>query len=664
MSDALRLGVLIGCVLPLVSSPAARAVDPEDIKQAVEKGVRHLRSVQSQDGHWNYNSDGSDGPTALAALTLLECGVPASDPAIQKAAAHIRQAATRLSRTYGISLAILFLDRLGDSEDVPLIQLLGMRLVQGQREGGWSYDCPLVGGEELVRELRNRRKPGSDGGKEPPRPEPPKKVQLPNPNPNPNAGPVPGGGIGRGIGVALPNISPTGPGDNSNTQFGTLGLWTARRHSIDETDRLAMDKSLVQIENRFRATQNADGGWGYIANVGGGGFIGGSSPQMTCAGLLGIAVGFGATNSRAEKASRDSAIYDRDGKEIKTGKEQRHGGRDFSKDVVVERALLYLGSQIGVPTGQRIQPGQGAQYSGLGRSFYLLWSLERVGVAYGLPTICKKDWYAWGAEVLLTTQHADGSWQGDYGAGGVDTAFALLFLRRANLALDLTSSLRGKVSDPGEVRLRSGGLAGKGLPGSRPAIDLKDKKGAMAKGPDFGRQPLEPPSASGKSSPAAKGEDPTKLAAQLAAESSGDKRQAMLEKLREGKGTEYTQALAGVIPKLTGQIKTRAREALAERLARMTTVTLRDKLQEQDLEIRRAAALACAMKDEKQLVPDLIALLKDPEPPVALAAQAALKDLSGQNFGPEKDASRAERDEAISRWKSWWAKQSGKGGVQ
>jgi hypothetical protein len=43
---------------------------------------------------------------------------------------------------------------------------------------------------------------------------------------------------------------------------------------------------------------------------------------------------------------------------------------------------------------------------------------------------------------------------------------------------------------------------------------------------------------------------------------------------------------------------------------------------------------------------------------VARAALAALKDLTGQNLGPGADASRAEREEAIGKWKDWWAKQS------
>src|SRR3989442_2805064 len=70
---------------------------------------------------------------------------------------------------------------------------------------------------------------------------------------------------------------------------------------------------------------------------------------------------------------------------------------------------------------------------------------------------------------------------------------------------------------------------------------------------------------------------------------SSDLQRQLIVDLREGKGVAYTEALAAAIPKLSGDSKLRARDALAERLARMTADTLRDKLQEDSLEVRRAA---------------------------------------------------------------------------
>ena len=130
--------------------------------------------------------------------------------------------------------------------------------------------------------------------------------------------------------------------------------------------------------------------------------------------------------------------------------------------------------------------------------------------------------------------------------------------------------------------------------------------------------------------------------------------------LKDGKGTVYTEALARAIPQLKGAAKTKARDALAERLSRMTAKTLQDRLKDDDGELRRAAALACAMKEDKSYIPALIPLLEDTEKTVTQAARAALKALSGKDFGPAASASQAERDEAAAKWREWWRKERSK----
>jgi hypothetical protein len=102
---------------------------------------------------------------------------------------------------------------------------------------------------------------------------------------------------------------------------------------------------------------------------------------------------------------------------------------------------------------------------------------------------------------------------------------------------------------------------------------------------------------------------------------------AVIKKLREAKGVAYTEALAQAIPQLEGKYQEKARAALLERMKRMSGATLRDKLAEDNAEIRLAAASAVAWIEEASLIPDLTVLLDDPEPAVAEAAQAALKSL-------------------------------------
>jgi len=129
-----------------------------------------------------------------------------------------------------------------------------------------------------------------------------------------------------------------------------------------------------------------------------------------------------------------------------------------------------------------------------------------------------------------------------------------------------------------------------------------------------------------------------------------------LAKLQAGKGGPYTLALSVAIGKLQGDAQTEARRALVERLTRLTAGTLAQYLESDDAELRRAAALALAAKEDTSQVPKLIALLEDREPLAARAAHAALKALAGQDFGPAKDASDAERAEAVKKWRQWWEK--------
>jgi HEAT repeat protein len=89
----------------------------------------------------------------------------------------------------------------------------------------------------------------------------------------------------------------------------------------------------------------------------------------------------------------------------------------------------------------------------------------------------------------------------------------------------------------------------------------------------------------------------------------------------------------------------------------MKADTLTNYLKDEEPEIRRAAALACALKESKAHVPQLIEVLRDPEPDVARAAEKALRELTGQKFGPAANATPAERDKAIAAWQEWWKKQ-------
>ena len=143
---------------------------------------------------------------------------------------------------------------------------------------------------------------------------------------------------------------------------------------------------------------------------------------------------------------------------------------------------------------------------------------------------------------------------------------------------------------------------------------------------------------------AAQDAEAARLSRQLL-QASAYRRDVLLNKLRTAKGVVNTMALAVAIPSLEGKTQERARAILEERLTRMTTKTLRHKLQDEDQEVRRAAVAATVRKEKKELVPELIGLLADTDPVMARTAEAALKDLTGKQL-PTPAA-----------WREWWQKQ-------
>ncbi len=457
-----------------VEKPAEKpwlpAEEQAKVDKAIARGLEYLRKQQQPNGIWGAGFH-PHAMAALPGLTLLECGAKADDPQIVKAAELVRQHVKIMNDTYGLALCILFLDRLGDPKDKPYIRTMALRLVAGQTSnGGWTYNCPLLNEKderELLEVLQDSRparapesntgrpagagaggpgessgRPGEKGGNSGAPNRDPQDLDLPfksgNPNP-PGVNPMPGNLKGdktkpsepaaaratlEKLAPALKKVmalqpaeastrplAPTGANaanDNSNTQFAILAIWVSGRHDVPT------EKVCALIDRRFRTSQGTGGNWGYNYSVNNAIPIG--SPAMTAAGLLCLAVGHGATApAPGEKAPSKEGL----------------------DDEAIKKGFKHLSEHLGKSGKTR-----GRQPAGLG--LYFLWSVERVGVMYNLRTIGDKDWYAWGSEVIRDHQNADGSWSmGGYPGSypQVDTCFALLFLKRANLAKDLSTKI-------------------------------------------------------------------------------------------------------------------------------------------------------------------------------------------------------------------------------
>jgi hypothetical protein len=387
------------------------------VDEAVKHGVEYLKRAQQPSGTWTPfpKSKNHLGYAALPGLTLLECGVSPNDPVVQRAAAYVRQHALQDRETYDLSLSILFLDRLGEIEkkkdDRWLIQSLALRLVAGQTaKGGWGYTCDVLDQAEerrlvsILQELRPKRSMNRLNPV-------PEFIQLSDTS----------GMSNRLKRLAMlqdqpgfKGLAPPKQEDNSNTQFAILALWAAQRYD------LPLERTLALLVKRFRTSQQLDGHWKYdqgrsVVSIQG-------TPTMTCAGLLGIAVGHG------------------------LGKEGEKAEVGLDDDPAVQAALRHLSNSVEVPLpfGRDIV------------DLYYLWSLERVAMIYQLKEIKakgdpqSKNWYVWGMEMIVRKQIKrpgdlkDGGWDTHSYHGSsppIDTSLALLFLKRANLAKDLTDKL-------------------------------------------------------------------------------------------------------------------------------------------------------------------------------------------------------------------------------
>jgi hypothetical protein len=411
-----RLALALGLVLAVAAVARAepQPLSKEEqakVDEAIDKGITFLKKMQSKNGSWTPYRQHPIGSTALPALALLEAGVPADDPAVQKAARWLRPRLTKLDETYDLSLALLFFDRLGDPQDKAVIRTLGMRLIAGQwASGGWTYRCTTLSpkNEEALTELLSQREEAASNNK--PMPAVPDAFKILAVCHNPPK-------------LVMDPVGPGGPRtDNSNTQFAILALWVARRHGVPVTATLRL------AAQRFENTQDLIGTWPY--EIGRSGHLVGDR-SMTTVGLLGLAMREGL---RPEKEAPAGA-----------------------PDAQVLRGFAAVSQLIGVPAAV----GGGAGPTS--RDAYYLWSLERLAMLYDLPTIGGKDWYRWGAEVLLSNQTPSGdfgplAWRGS-AENTITTHFALLFLKRSHLLRDLTAKLphKAEVLEKGIAAALQGG---------------------------------------------------------------------------------------------------------------------------------------------------------------------------------------------------------------
>lgn len=138
-------------ILTAMLSLAAAQENPqaaldEKIAAARQKAIMFLKDEQSIDGHWETTAlnllEMEGGYTGLAALALLEAGVPAKDPAVTKAAEYL--VVIEPKKTYVVSLQTQVLARVDAKKHAAQIQknadwLLEKAIRRDGKLEGWSY---------------------------------------------------------------------------------------------------------------------------------------------------------------------------------------------------------------------------------------------------------------------------------------------------------------------------------------------------------------------------------------------------------------------------------------------------------------------------------------------------------------------------------------------
>jgi hypothetical protein len=217
------IGGLILCLAVSANGEVSRA----EIESAIDRGVQYLISSQDADGHWAYHpnngpeSDGYKiGHTALAILALQHSGtkIPEASIAIKKGISYILQQPPE-DKTYSSGLVeqVLFQD--SATEHTKHVTAYAWMLCGGQKRdgaqlGSWTYALPKV---------------------------PPTWVAN---------------GLG---GLGTPS---TGRSDNSNSQFGILGLVYADKSGF-QVPRVIWERA----RDYYTKSQHADGGWDYLSDA-------------------------------------------------------------------------------------------------------------------------------------------------------------------------------------------------------------------------------------------------------------------------------------------------------------------------------------------------------------------------------------------------------------
>lgn len=200
----------------------------------------------------------------------------------------------------------------------------------------------------------------------------------------------------------------------SRTQYATLGLWAGAEMGIEFPD--AMWK---QLEQTWEKSQTPDGGWQYMFSGEGKDEYGLTTASMTAAGLASLYL--------AQDFTKGDTFANAKGN---------------PQMPQIDKAVQWLAKNFEAKVTKPL-PRE--------FTYAQLYAIERVGLASGLRRFGPHDWYAKGAEWLISKQAANGGWGGDPSrfTPVTSASWSMLFLQRGRTPVAFNKlDYTGGVADP------------------------------------------------------------------------------------------------------------------------------------------------------------------------------------------------------------------------
>lgn len=387
-------------------------------------------------------------------------------------------------------------------------------------------------------------------------------------------------------------------GDTSQTQYASLGYWTAYQHGFPVDSA-----SLERLTRWLLRTQDPTGVWGYQGTVA----SGSQRVQQTQTGCSMLAAGLGSVLICADlldalpQSTKEKSSWEQEDLLIEdlppalriarlAGQKDRPPPVQIRKNQVspaeipeaIELARDWMSSNYTLEIGK-----YGYYYlyaTERYQSFYELWS----GTLDGEP-----KWYQDGYEYLAKSQQADGGWEQGCGPH-VDTAFAVLFLLR--------STQKSIQATLGEGTL----VGGRGIPANVARAKLRGNEVIV------------------------------------------DQLQTKVDDMLSMVDDEDQSMLDDLARDPTSLVVDKIDAANARRLQQL--------VHGGEPPVRRLAVRALGRTGNLDYVPTLIYALTDPDRDVVLEARDALQFVSRrfEGFGPPDDYTDRQRYDAAEDWKAWY----------